>query len=81
MAYENMIFRGVKRDRERQERERAIKTYRLGVMESDHDNKRALFCIETGDTLRYVTCDYGPSVIGDMTEERARRLFPEAFED
>ncbi len=62
--------------------ETKTKTYRLGSMETGYGgNRRPLYCVETGETIARVESDSGPALIGDMTEARARKLFPEAFEE
>lgn len=60
-----------------------MKTYRVGTMNTTvgGGNRRPLYCVETGDTIDMVTSDAGPALIGDMTEQQARRRFPEAFAD
>lgn len=51
-------------------------TYELGSLDG---SLRPLICRETGDAIAMVACDEGPAIIGVMTEERARRIFPEAW--
>jgi hypothetical protein len=58
----------------------AARTYRVSSLDTHGGaDTRSLACVETGEVVADVVCDLGPVLLGDMTEERARELFPEAF--
>lgn len=56
----------------------AKRTYRVGELKN---GTRELYIAETQEVVARVESDLGPAMIGDMTEEQARRRFPEAFGD
>ena len=57
------------------------KTYRVGSIDTRRGgNRRPLYIVETQETVGWVESDAGPALVGDMTEEQARRRYPEAFE-
>ena len=55
-----------------------MSAYRLGSIDTRRGNDRPLIR-EDGEVIAYVQSDAGPAIVGEMTEEQARKRFPDAF--